>query len=73
LIAITLHPVLAAIVALQQTSGELVRELRAGRGAAPASLTARSLRQLNVRRPDRGYRVAAKPGWRMFQWDELSA
>jgi hypothetical protein len=41
--------------------------------ADPADLIAPSLSQRNVRRPDRGYWLAAKPGWRMFQWDELSA
>jgi len=53
--------------ALQQASDELLRKPRAGAGADPAWPIARSLRQLNVRGPDRGYWLAAKPGWRMFQ------
>jgi hypothetical protein len=67
LIAVTLHPMCAAMFALQQTSDELVREPRAGRAPTPADLIAPSLSQRNVRRRDRGYWLAAKPGWRMFQ------
>jgi hypothetical protein len=55
--------------ALQQTSGELVRKPH-GMGADPTDLIAPSLSQRNVRRADRGYRLAARPGWRMFQSDE---